>query len=49
MAIITIREQQQTATGFEAILKFQGGEYPITITDPFTAPEEKQLEWYFED
>ncbi len=28
---------------------FQGGEYPITITDPFTRPEEKQLEWYFEN
>lgn len=49
MAIITIREQQKTATGFEAILKFQGGEYPITVTDPFTRPEEKQLEWYFEN
>jgi tetratricopeptide (TPR) repeat protein len=50
MSVITIREQQQTETGFAAILSFDGrGNYPITITNPFTPKDEKRLEWYFED
>jgi CHAT domain/ATPase family associated with various cellular activities (AAA) len=50
MPVITIREQQQTETEFQAILSFDGrGNYPITITNPFTQKDEKQLEWYFED
>ena len=49
MPVITIRETQKTETGFDAVLIFEGGEYLITITDPFTPPEEKLLEWYFED
>ncbi len=49
MQIITIRERQKTATGFEASLIIDGGEYPITITDPFTTQEEQRLEWYFEE
>lgn len=50
MPVIIIREQQQTETGFEAILSFDGRvNYPITITDPFTRQEEQQLEWYFEE
>lgn len=50
MPVITIREQQQTETGFEAILSFDGRvDYPITITDPFTRQKEQQLEWYFEE
>ncbi|RUR83042.1 tetratricopeptide repeat protein [Chlorogloeopsis fritschii PCC 9212] len=49
MPVITIRETQKSTTGFEALLIFEGGEYPIKITDPFTSKEEKQLEWYFED
>ena len=36
MSVITIREQQQTATGFAASLSFGDGEYDIIITDPFT-------------
>jgi len=47
MPVITIREQQRTDTGFEAILSFDGRvNYPIIITDPFTTQEEQQLEWY---
>ncbi|MBD2614558.1 tetratricopeptide repeat protein [Nostoc punctiforme FACHB-252] len=49
MAVITIREKQPTAEGFAASLIFEGGEYPINITDPFTPKEERQLEWYFEE
>ncbi len=49
MTVITIREEGRIDTGFAAILKFDGGEYPVTITDPFTAKEEKELEWYFEE
>lgn len=50
MPVITIRERQATASGFEASLSFDGGgEYPLTVTDPFTAKEERQLEWYFEE
>jgi len=50
MPVITIREQQRTDTGFEAILSFDGRvNYPISITDPFTTQEEQQLEWYFEE
>jgi tetratricopeptide (TPR) repeat protein len=50
MPVITIRERQATTSGFEASLSFDGiGEYAIAVTDPFTAKEERQLEWYFED
>ncbi len=50
MPVITIREQHKTGTGFEAILSFDDRvEYSVTITDPFTPEDEKQLEWYFEE
>ena len=49
MSVITIREQQQIATGFAASLSFGDGEYDIIITDPFTPQEERELEWYFEE
>ncbi|MBE9198755.1 MULTISPECIES: tetratricopeptide repeat protein [unclassified Nodularia (in: cyanobacteria)] len=49
MTVITIREEGRIDTGFAVILKFDGGEYPVTITDPFTPKEEKLLEWYFEE
>jgi hypothetical protein len=49
MAVITIREKQPTENGFAASLIFEGGEYPINITDPFTPQQEQQLEWYFEE
>ncbi len=50
MPVITIREQQKTDTGFEAILSFDRRvEYPIVIRDPFEPQEEQRLEWYFEE
>ncbi|MCG6137550.1 MAG: tetratricopeptide repeat protein [Nostoc sp. LLA-1] len=49
MTVITIREEGRIDTGFAANLQFDGGEYPVTITDPFTPKEEKELEWYFEE
>ena len=49
MAVITIREQSQTDTGFNATLVIEGSNYPITVSDPFDANEEQELEWYFED
>ena len=50
MSVITIREQQQTESGFAATVTFDNSaEYPITISDPFTPQEEKELEWYFEE
>ncbi|MDB9538038.1 hypothetical protein PN451_19740 [Dolichospermum planctonicum CS-1226] len=53
MSVITIREQEQTATEFVASLSFRDGEYDIEydiiITDPFTPQEERELEWYFEE
>ncbi|MEO0848071.1 MAG: hypothetical protein AAFY50_16825 [Cyanobacteria bacterium J06648_1] len=45
----TIREQSQTATGFNATLVIEGNNYPITVSDPFTAEQEQELEWYFEE
>ncbi|HLP92287.1 MAG TPA: tetratricopeptide repeat protein [Nostocaceae cyanobacterium] len=49
MLIISIREVEKTADGFNAILRLNDGEYPIVISDPFTPREEARLEWYFED
>lgn len=50
MTVITIRELKTTETGFEAELSFDGHtRIPITIKKPFTAKEEQQLEWYFEE
>ncbi|MDB9375156.1 tetratricopeptide repeat protein [Nodularia sphaerocarpa] len=49
MTVITIREEGRIDTGFAAKLQFDGGEYPVTISDPFTPQEEKLLEWYFEE
>ncbi len=49
MAQITIREVDQIENGFTADLILEGrGNYPITITNPFSDQEEKLLEWYFE-
>ena len=52
MSLVTIKETNSTKEGFKARLIFDGGdggEYPISITDPFTLEEEQQLEWYFEE
>ncbi len=48
MPTITIRERQQTDRGFEATVSFGRGEYPITVSNPFSEAEEARLEWYFE-
>ncbi|MEM8723021.1 MAG: tetratricopeptide repeat protein [Cyanobacteria bacterium P01_G01_bin.39] len=49
MAVITIREQSQTDTGFKATLIIDGSNYNITVSDPFNAKQEQVLEWYFEE
>lgn len=50
MPIILIRELNATENGFEVELTFDAqGDYPITIQDPFSAKQEQELEWYFED
>ncbi len=49
MLVLTIREEGINDGGFTASLNFDSGNsYPITVTDPFTNQEEKDLEWYFE-
>ena len=49
MAVITIREQSQTDTGFNATLVIDGNNYPTTVSDPFKEEQEQELEWYFEE
>ena len=49
MAVITIREQSKTDTGFNATLAIEGNNYNITVSDPFKPKEEQELEWYFEE
>ncbi|MGK7893845.1 MAG: CHAT domain-containing protein [Xenococcus sp. (in: cyanobacteria)] len=48
MNVITIREQGQTKKGYNATLVIDGSNYNITVSDPFEAREEQELEWYFE-
>jgi len=49
MACITIRERDPQPDGSNACLVFEHGEeYPITVSNPFSAEEEARLEWYFE-
>jgi tetratricopeptide (TPR) repeat protein len=49
MTVITICELNTTETGFKAELSFDGkNRIPITINNPFSAKEERRLEWYFE-
>ncbi|MEM9138044.1 MAG: Tfp pilus assembly protein PilF, partial [Cyanobacteria bacterium P01_F01_bin.42] len=49
MTLITIREQGQTAEGFQAELVFEnGGRYSIAISNPLEPQQERELEWYFE-
>lgn len=46
MLVLTIREEGINDGGFTATLNFDSGNsYPITVTDPFTNQEEKDLEW----
>jgi hypothetical protein len=49
MTQITIREKTASDSGWEATISFDNGpEYPITVQNPFTAEEEAELGWYFE-
>jgi len=50
MTLIRIRERIGGPNGSNAMVSFDNGpEYPITISDPFTEEEERELEWYFEE
>ncbi|ESA34018.1 tetratricopeptide tpr-2 repeat-containing protein [Leptolyngbya sp. Heron Island J] len=50
MPTLTIRERAKTATGFEATLSVDNQtQYDITISDPFDAKQEQELEFYFEE
>src|SRR5260370_39782974 len=50
MALIRIQERAGGQDGSNAVMSFDNGpEYSITISDPHTEKEEKELEWYFEE
>lgn len=44
--VIRIQERGQAG---EATLIIDGVEYPIRVSDPFSAKEEQELAWYFEE
>jgi tetratricopeptide (TPR) repeat protein len=46
MTTISIRERGALHPG--TVVSIDGQEYPIMVTDPFSAKQEEQLEWYFE-
>jgi hypothetical protein len=49
LTLITIRETGTEDESPNATVSFNNvGQYPITITNPFSHEEEKRLEWYFE-
>ena len=49
MPTITLRYQQTTESGFTATISIDGQtQYPVTIQDPFTEQQERELEFYFE-
>ena len=50
MPLIRIQERPEGPDGSNAVVNFDNGpEYSITISDPFSAKEEEELEWYFEE
>ncbi len=50
MELIRIQERAGGQDGSNAVVSFDNGpEYSITISDPHTEEEEKELEWYFEE
>ncbi len=51
MTTITIRERTSPGpNGENATVSFDGGpQYDITVSDPFSEQQERQLEWYFEE
>lgn len=49
MKITISQTDERTEPPFAAAVQFAGGPgHKVTITDPFTPEEEKQLEWYYE-
>ncbi|TVQ10635.1 MAG: hypothetical protein EA368_07020, partial [Leptolyngbya sp. DLM2.Bin27] len=49
MPTITLRYQQVTEAGFAATVSIDGQtQYPVTLADPFTEQQERELEFYFE-
>ncbi|MBD2427836.1 tetratricopeptide repeat protein [Phormidium sp. FACHB-1136] len=49
MPTITLRHQQTTESGFVATLSIDGQtHYSVTVQDPFTEAQERELEFYFE-
>lgn len=49
MPTLTLRHKQTTASGFVATLNIDGqSQYPVTVSDPFTEQQERELEFYFE-
>ncbi|MCO5200013.1 MAG: Tfp pilus assembly protein PilF, partial [Anaerolineae bacterium] len=49
MHILIRQTDEATASPFQAEISFNHGtRHPITITDPFNAEQEAELEWYFE-
>jgi hypothetical protein len=49
MPTITLRYQQATEAGFAATVSIdRQTQYPVTISDPFTERQERELEFYFE-
>ena len=50
MALITIREKPVENNILQASVIFpDGGEYPVSFTNPFSQKEEENLTWYFEE
>ena len=49
MTVITIREQGQTDTEFNATLVIAGKNYQIAVINPFSDKQQYELEWYFEE
>ncbi|QQE65881.1 CHAT domain-containing protein [Leptolyngbya sp. BL0902] len=49
MPTLTLHHQQTTEAGFVAILNIDGqSQYSVTVSDPFTEQQERELEFYFE-
>ena len=50
MPLITIRQKGAWGDSPNAAVSFdRRGEFPVTLADPFSAQEETDLEWYFEE
>lgn len=49
MPIIKITERKNPIDSFNADVSFDGEEYPVTVTKPFSDEDEELLEWYFEE